>query len=365
MKRLAFMMFFLMLGLVCVVLADEAIGVFANFNTNCIQFINPLTNEVSPPLLAGELGYAGLGLSDVAITSDGKTAVVGNFYYGEIFFIDISAGFCCEPVILGNIRLYLWVQDMAITPDDKYVLVTGKGYYSNAVSSYVAVIYITGRNLVAVNNLGSYMFADAVAITPDGQTVVVADNVSGSVHAYTLLDDGRMIHKKKVRLWPFCPTNVSISPDGKTVILPISVHSACVTLYFDDLGELHFRKIVSMPAKDGQSCVFSSDGTKAYYISHSQEKGTMVVVLNVTGPGEVSPSGTTISLPRRGFGMFFGVDTIALDPAENYLYVSNPPSWRALNGIDVIDLATSTRVDSIKGTGYPIGIAFATIAESE
>jgi DNA-binding beta-propeller fold protein YncE len=355
MKRLTVVMIFLMLGLGSLVSANEDIGVFANLNTNCIQFIDPVTNTATEPLLAGELGSTYGGLLDVVITSDGKTAIVSNFGDSRVFFIDISGGFNTSPTILGSARTKIFAEDLAITPDGKYVLVT-----DGAFSPGVAVIEIATRKYIHNNNLG-WRDAQAVAITPDGETVLVVDYFGGAIHAYTLRGDGILIHKKSINVLPFWPINVSISPDGRTVIVPLAFASGCVVLYFDTEGNLFKKGVTSLPAKSGQSCVFCKDGTKAYYLSNSQAKGTRVHILEVTGPGQVSATDTSITItPRRGIGQLFGVDTLALDPSENYLYVTNP-NGNALTGIAIIDLTTNTHVGHIQTTGFPTGIAFATI----
>jgi DNA-binding beta-propeller fold protein YncE len=358
MKRLTVVLMFLMLGLggLGLIYADEDIGVVANLNTGCIQYIDPATHTATEALLAGELGSRSGGLLDVVITHDGKTAIVSNFGDSRIFFIDISGGFNAPPTVLGLARTRMFAEDMVITPDDKYVLVTDGG-----LASGVAVVDIAKRQLVRFNNLGAWD-AQAIAITPDGQTVLVADYLGQKIHAYSLQDDGLLIIKKTVRITPFWPVNIAISPDGRTVIVPIAFASGCPILYFDSEGELHLKEVIAMPSLAGQSCVFSKDGTKAYYLSNSQASGTRVQILNVTGVGQVSPSGTSIKIwPRRGTGQYFGVDTIAMDPSENYLYVSNPTSFGVIADVALVDLTTNTQVGYIPTVGFPAGIAFATI----
>jgi YVTN family beta-propeller protein len=204
--------------------------------------------------------------------------------------------------------------------------------------------------------------AQAIDITPDGETVLVADYFGGQIHAYSLREDGILSHKKSIRILPFWPVNISISPDGRTVIVPLAYASGCIVLYFDTEGNLFYKGVTSLPSRAGQSVVFSKDGTKAYFLSNSQNKGTRVNILNVTGVGKVSASDISIKIwPRRGTSQFFGIETIALSPSENYLYVTNPSSSDAINDVAVIDLATNTQVSYIPGTGYPTGIAFATI----
>lgn len=356
MKRLTFMMMIIMFMCEGLVLGSKPMGVFANYNTDCIQFLDPLTNTTTGPLLAGQLGSTPGGLLDVVITSDGKTAIVSNFGDGKLFFIDISGGFHVTPGILGSVRLPFQAGDLDITPDDKYVLVTDGG-----TGTFIGVVNIGTRHLSGYKNIAPAN-ARAVAICPDGKTVVAADPGNRAAHAYDLQGNGTLIHKKKVRL-SFSPVNAAVSPDGKTVIMPIAGHFVFIVLYFDAQGVMHYSKTVQIPTWNGQSCVFTSDGTKAYYLSNSARNGTRVIVLNISGPGQVTASWTPIFATRRGTDQLFGIDTIALDPSENYLYISNPTLSRGLNGIDVIDLALGVKVDSIKGTGIPTGIAFTTTGD--
>jgi DNA-binding beta-propeller fold protein YncE len=358
MKRITFSVCFMLLGLISSVYADEPIGVFANLNTNCIQYIDPSTNTVSTQLLKGELGTYGGGLLDVVITSDGKTAIVSNFGDGKIFFIDISGGFNAAPTLLGHTPLTFFAEDMVITPDDKYVLVTDGDFFFS-----IGVVDIATRTLVFVKDLG-FLEAQgiAIAITPDGQLVLVADFWGGAIHSFTLDSNGILRYKETQIVLPFWPGNIAISPDGKTVIVVNAFRSVAPVFYIDSQNDLVFREYISLPAHAGHSCIFSSDGTRAYYQTNSLEQGTQVHILNVTGPGQVSASGTSITIfPPRGSGGFFGVDTIALDPSENYLYLTNPTEFGGVSGIAVIDLTTNTQVSSLKGTGIPVGIAFTTI----
>jgi DNA-binding beta-propeller fold protein YncE len=364
MKRLRFFLIvMLMVGLVGMVSADKpkkkGIGVFANLNTNCIQYIDPDTNTASDPLLKGYLGtYAG-GLLDVVITANGKTAIVSNFGDSMIHFIDISEGFDEPPTLLGSVWISLFAEDLAITPDDKYVLITDGG-----LASQVAVVDIPNRSLVYVQDLRG-RDAQAIAITPDPVTpeksiVLMADYLNGEIHSYSLDTNGYLSFRETQIVLPAWPVNIAISPDGKTVIVASAFLSIAPVFSIDSVGDLVFREFISLPALGGQSCIFDKKGEKAYFLTNGNPgKGTQVHILNVTGPGHVSASGTSITVyPPYGTGQFFGVDTIALDPDEEFLYVSNPTSFGALNGISVIDLTIPAHVFSIKGTGYPTGICF-------
>ncbi len=366
MKRLTFLMF-LMLVSVCFVSAEEPIGVFANSNTNSIQFIDPLTMETSVNYLGGELGSYGGGLFDMVITPDGKTAIVSNFGDSRIFCIDISGGFNTRPVLKCSIRLPFFAEDIAITKDGKYAVVTDGGFSNRAA---VIGFYNGHCYLLKSNNLGANKYANAVDIiwcdNIQQYCVVFADYFQGKVHAYTMQDDGEgtLVFNKSVHILPCRPVNVAISPDAKTVIAVDAGGPFCVALSFDNQCVMYKSKIVQMPFRSGQSCVFNKAGDKAYYLSNSRLGGTQVVVLNVNGPGDVSVSGTNIKVtPTRGTSQLFGVDTIALDPSEQSLYVTNPTLSGGKGRVSVLDLNVNAQVDYLDAKGIPVGIAFATIEE--
>lgn len=356
MKKQTLLMLFLIFCLVGLLSADEELGVFANLQTSSIQFIDPMTNTVSGPLLKGQLGTYGSGLLDVVITSDGKTAIVSNFWDARLYFIDISGGFNAEPTILGWVWIGMLAEDMVITPDDKYVLVTdGEAPFG------IAVIDIPNRKFVRTKSLGE-AGVQSIAITPDGRNVIAADYWGAFIHRLTLDDEGYLKYEQTVDVLPHWPINLAISPDGKTLFVVDAFHLKSPVFSINHRGKLILEEYVRMPAREGQSCIFSSDGTKAYLQTNKFIRGRQVHILDVTGPGQVSPSGVSISLNRRGgAGGFYGVDTLALDPSENYLYVTNPSDAGAEAAIFVIDLYLNTIVDYLRTRGTPTGIAFTTI----
>ena len=351
-----FLMFFLMLGLSGLVSAGEDLGVLASINIGSIQYIDPMTNMVSDPLLKGELGPSAGGLLDVAITPDGKTAIVSNFGASAIYIVDISGGFNGTPTVKGSIYTTLFAEDIAITPNGKYALVTDGG-----LSSQIGVFDIANQSLVQLKNIGG-LDAQAIAVTPDGQMAIVADYLDGSIHSFWIGEDGRLTYNETQLIRPQWPVNIAISPDGKTVIVPGAFSSQVAVFLIDSQHNLCFKENLLLPSRGSQSCVFSPDGTKAYILVNGNfGKGTLVSVLNVSGPGQVSVSGTVITVePTRGTGQFFGVDTIALDPSGNYLYVTNPTSFGVIAGFSVLDLTTNTQMGLYTVTGIPTGIAFTT-----
>ncbi|MCU0290073.1 MAG: hypothetical protein MUF15_27270 [Acidobacteria bacterium] len=357
MKKLIFCSLCLIFGLGGLVFADEPIGVFANSNTNSIQFINPATQGVSDSLLKGHLGNYSGTLLDVVITSDGKTAIVSNFGDATLFFINISGGFDVTPPLLTNRdsrRIPIFAEDMAITPDDNYVLITDGGF-----TPTIVVVEIKTRKVLSSKNFNAY--SNAIAISPDGRTVLTADYFLGKINLFNLNRDGTLTYVKSQNVLPARPVNVSISPDGKTAI-GVSATSHYAPVFALGTGTMVFSGFIALPHQAGQSCVFNREGTKAYYLTNSINHRIMIDVLDVMGPGQVVYSGTSITgRPKKGTSQLFGVDSIAIDPSDNYLYVTNPSLSGGATRISVIDLTANAQVNYIEANGIPAGIAFATI----
>jgi DNA-binding beta-propeller fold protein YncE len=367
MRKQILLMLCLTFGLVCLAVAEEPIGVFANSNTNCIQFIDPATQTVSDSLLKGSLGSYGGGLFDVVITSDGKTAIVSNFGDSRIFFIDISGGFNSAPTLLGQVKIPFFAEDMAITPDNKYVLVTDGGFATGIAVIEIHIWYENGKWHISirvriVSRPGVY--SNAIAIAPDGQTVLTADYFAGKINLFKFNpEDGTLTYVRSQYVLPARPVNIEISPDGKTAI-GVSATGYKAPVFALNADDMEFTGFVTLPHKSGQSCVFSPDGTKAYYLSNSAYYRAMIEVMDVTGPGQVTASGVSITArPKKGTSQLFGVDTIAIDPSGNYLYVANPTLSGGVTRISVIDLTVNAQVNYIEAGGIPTGITFATIAD--
>lgn len=332
------------------------LGVVASMSSHAIQLLDPTTQTLSPLYLKGMFDPG--VLLDVAITSDGKTALVSNFGAAIVYILDISQGLSVEPTILGSVFIGISAEDIAITPDDRFALVTG-----GAFSSTIAVIDIENMMHIFSKDMGA-KDAQAIAIAPDGETVVVIDYFGGAVHVLLLEPTGVLRYTESHTVLPLWPINITISPDGKTIIIPTAFERVTPVLGVSSTpGRLDNYGYFVIPKAGTQSCVFSADGTKAYLSCNLNpgRGGTQVFVLDVAGPGQVSYSGTAIKvLPTRNTGQLFGVDTMAIEPYGNYLYVTNP-SGGGIAEISVIDLGTGTQVLSIPTVGIPSGINFATI----
>ncbi len=345
-------------ALLCVaipVLAGEPIGVVANNNTNSIHLINPLTMELTPSLLKGNLGSYGGGLFDVVITPNGKKAFVSNFGDSRIYCLDIAGGFNAEPSIIGYVDIPFFAEDMDITPDGKWVLVTDGGF-----SPRCAVVDIETLTL-AKNNYLKGNSAQSVSVHPNGQWVYFVDYFGAMIHTYALDAEGVLSYVDTAYLDAYRPVNCAVSPDGKTLIAAISNRYDALAFAINPVGGLYNKTLVTFPAKGGQSVVFSADSTKAYYLSNNWTMGTQVQAMDVGAEGNVTLAASLRLSIGRGTSQLFGVDNMAIDPSGNYLFVTNPTVSGGVVEITVVDLATMTEAAQLKCNGIPTGIAFGTI----
>ena len=358
-KRMVFLS--ILLGLICAGLSavDEPIGVVTSLNGGGIQLIDPVSMSISENYLRHELGALWGGLLDVALTSDAKTAIVSNFGEGKIYFVDISGGYNAVPVSKGASYLPIFAEDLAVTPDDKYVMVTDGGF-----NFTIVVIDVKTHERVLTKNLG-FWNAQAIDITADGKHVLVADFWNDRIHSYDFDSENCTLTYRQSRIVLAGPLNMAVSPDGRTVLVMCAFSGGTIPVfYIDSNGDLCDKGALAVPTKAFQSAVFSSDGTKAYAISNN-ENGTYIYELLIEGPGRVT-IGNVNQLPGpRGSGQYFGVDTLGLDPSGSYLFVSNPTSESFKTYLTVLSTETLEPVYVMETFGLCTGIKFGTISHPE
>lgn len=329
-------------------------GIVVNVNHCSLQMINPASNKVSAPF--GRMFIKPLSNAmDVAITPDGKTALVSLFVERCVLFFDIHNP--AEPHCLGSVYFPFFAEDIDISADGKYAFVTsGGGSYS------VGVIDIPNRTQLGVCSLGGAM-AQAVAAVPDGRTILVVDYWGRCV--WVLLFDPlkvRMEIARKINLGDMEPVNVTVSPDGRTAVVVNSSTTKYTqaVLRIDGPGQVVRSQWLDLEHGDHEtaSAVFSVDGKKLYLRSIGRP-GYVIRVADVTGPGKVEYHGEFIPIQHRpqSNGCFFGVDTLAIEPAGRYLYATNTTGSGQTFQTAVLDLASGQHIDNLP-THNPTGIAF-------
>ena len=363
-----------------VVLPNYGVGVVA-FSGGWVGVLDARTQTVSTPFLVGELGSAGGGLFDVVITPNRKTALVSNFGDSAVYFIDISDR--TAPSVLGSVTLSFFAEDITLTPDGRYALVTDGGF-----SPRIAVIDVLNRVLVEEYvtpdtdpdplSRPTTTFFQAVAVAADGKTVLTVDYFNGKLNTLTLDAAGHLTYVGNIDVsngGTFRPVNVSISPNGKTAIVagvpsavdPIvpadNMRFPVLEISAPGVVTLNNYLVVGTRLTASQSIVFNPSGTKAYANCVQEDPdpldlitpNNVIVALNVDAPGLVTDSGTAIEVNFVGQSQLFGVDTIAIDRLGRYLYVSNMTLSGAMNQLQVLDVKNGTLVNTITFDDVVVG----------
>jgi DNA-binding beta-propeller fold protein YncE len=312
-----------------------------------IHVVDTADDTVYGPFLVGQLGSAGGGRLDVAVTPDGNTALVSNFGDREVHFVDVSDPI--SPSWVSSVTLPIFAEDIAITHDGRFALVT-----DGMFSSLVASISVVSRTLVYTLDLGIER-AQAVDIAPNG-TVILADYSAGEVHALTIDDSGDLITPTSsytpTDAGPPSPINVAVAPDGETVIV-CHVFSDSVGIYqVTGPGKLAYRRLVTGVTTGTQSVAFNAAGDKAYVVANGVYTPARISVLDIKGPGDVSLHAAEVaSLFSEGTSQLFGVDVIAVVGGK--AYVGNPTLPGATPYLAVVELADYGVTGLLLGDEWP------------
>jgi WD40 repeat protein len=337
-----------------------------------LYFINNRTQTKIGPFLRDELSGTdkngnpdGGDVFDIAITPDNKTALITSFGKSLLHFVDISNPY--KPVYLGVLKMARFTEDIAITADGRYALISDGGYSPNLYSVDIAkrkLAYELIMPAYAHTEKGDpiYGYTNGVDVSKNGD-VVAADYIGGAVHYMTIEPDGSLIYKSSIRYfhnfagdisyepkkdyWPIRPVNVTFSPDGKTVLV------ADVSDYYDNKlekytkaygmgvlrltqpGQIELTEVITGLPHSMQSFAFSENGDKvvclgnnagAYDASLKPSDSSAldaVYVMNVLGPGDISfDPAKFVTLERYTSSQLFGVDGLAV--VKDNVYISYP-----------------------------------------
>jgi DNA-binding beta-propeller fold protein YncE len=320
-------------------------GVVALNNTGSICILDGSDLKISAPLLTGKFGnYVG-GLYDVVISPDGKTTVVSNFGDSMVYFIDTSNP--SSPRVRGSAEIGFFAEDMDVTPDGRYLLVTNGGF-----ASRIAVLDLDSQKVVENDAPVATLYHNAVSASPDGRTVITADYYANYVHVFTLSRSGILQYKDSIEADR--PVNLTISPDGKTVIVASAPNTGELNypvLEIKAPGNVRLSQIVTQNAglSGAQSVAFNQAGNRAYIHCTGHENVIVELQKNFMGKWE---TGKMIPVEIYGTSHLFGVDTMAMNYRNGYLYVSNPTVWDGTPYVVVVDV-NEGRVVKMLDTRYP------------
>jgi len=384
-------------------------------------FLEGLLVPIDP--VSGEPVYGG-GVFDIAYIPGTNDALISNFGASTVYRINFDDPL--KPVLKGSVHLQtgiepdiksLSAEDIAVTSDGKLAIVANGGF-----SPRIAFIDLTTFTLSSLFDLYEgvpfdpanppaelppLFYANAVAITPDNQTVLMADYFTGAA-VYGRINSARdgLESVKRLMLCPnwdaaseSCgpddclsrPVNVSIAPDGRTALLADAGWGMVSVLkitgpglvepetpfqlwgfpdtYNDFLENLHSG---GHPARGkSQSIAFAPDGKKAYMLQNGNNSTYTFDGINwvgnpiqdqlswirIDGPGKASVGEVwKAMLYSKSTSQLFGVDTLTVSGDGKFAYTSNPTQSGAVkivSRVNLQDFSTSAvNIDS----SFPVGL---------
>jgi len=374
-------------GLVALIATDSQTPPCDNsnpFNTrnNCLAVLDARNNVIATYTMECLLGSNGGMIFDVAITQD-CTALVSNFGDSEVHFIDFSDPL--NPLYTGAVNPCFFAEDIALTPDGQYALVTDGGF-----TPRIAVIRTTTMHLVSVA-VTPGIYSNAVAVSSDGQTVLTADYFNSRVNVFLLGEGGALTFVRFFQLsldpdFGHRPVNLAISPDGRTAIVansngtigpppypplwPYGKNPDLDVFRIDGPGEVHYSGVIHMPYVGGVQSVGFANNSQAFFnyfrwIDYTYQVPDItdpsapwttyedhyplhyIGCADILGPGVAVNTGIEVATGIKGTSQLFGVDTLVAVPGGPYVYYSNPTVSGGTEDIYVIDLRDYTLIQTI------------------
>ncbi len=255
----------------------------------------------------GSGGPIGLGLNSspgsVAVTPDGRKAVVANEGAKSVSVIDATTRVASAPITVGNDP-----EGVSIAPDG------GRAYVANNGDGTVSVIDLTSNKTVGQPiEVGGEPLATAVS--PDGSRVYVANHISESVSVIDTSTGQTTGPEIKVGGGP---TGLAVTPDGRQVY----VSDGFGYLYVIDAATgLVYEPITIGTGTQPTDVAVTPNGARAYVSNY--QTGTVSVVDTASrqvlgepipvgehlGALAVTPNGARAMVVRYGPGIT-GVSTI-------------------------------------------------------
>ena len=371
--------------------------------------LDPVTNE---PQYGGQM-------LDVAYIPGTNDALISNFGASTVYRINFDNP--TKPRLVGSVLLQvgtdpldpdfksMFAEDIAVTTDGKLAIVADGGFASRI--AFINLETLTLNSLFELYEgvpfdpadppavLPPLFYANAVAITPDNKTVIMADYFSGvalygrinsagdgleSVSGLHLCPNWDAVAETcGVDDYLSWPVNVSISPDGKTALLADAMMGMVTVLNITGPGQVQAGApfqlwgfpdtyadfLAGQPARGHcQSIAFAPDGKRAYMLQNDNYPSAdpidpllqlqdQLSWVRIDGPGQASVGGVWVAmLYSRSSGQLFGVDTLVVGKDGKNAYASNPIPSGAVKTVSRINLQDfSTSAVHVNST-FPVGL---------
>jgi YVTN family beta-propeller protein len=336
----------------------------------------------------------------VAITPDGKTAVVACAQSSELYFIDLSGA---KPAMLGKLSVgsgsgdTFYPAGLTISPDGQYVAVTSTvgGQQRSTFIKDILLVDINERSLVQTLDVQAEqapLTAEAAAFTPRGSLLVVGPSAQPPV-IYALRWEGAQIAAPEVDeetqknslggLQNSTGFNVTVAPDGSFALVPLGRSaegkSGLAVLKIGALGKIMDESVTPIDSGgDGpHSAAITTDGKLAYVRNFLPPNNNIAVFEIQPGPSlkdtglrlnaEGLPS-VVLELPDvlPGALAYVGSQMVAVTPDGKKIYAPNPfggrpdPALFGLYGVGNVLVFEAGKAEPVKRLEFgknPIAIA--------
>ena len=358
-------------------------------NTASTSSIHTIDLGKSPPVvygpfLEGELSTStGPDAFDITLLKNKKHALVSVFGEQKVHRIDIQDP--KNPVLAGTIQLDFFAEDIAVSPNGKFALVTDGGF-----APYVAFINPETFTVTATVDISATGYANAVAIAKDNKTVLFADYFGGKIH-YGTVNDTMDGFNSLQSIW-LCdtpvvtdtctgnlarPVNIATSPNGKTALAAVSNGGLVIVLSIQGkkgaievvpgnpffLSGLPGGLITDDPIQGGNQSITFRNNKEAYVLSNFPDLSPQQLsMIRIVGPGQAEIGETGIvDLLATGSSQLFGVDVLAIKGSKaiaghpTIAEATDNPNYSSVAYVDLKKRAVTPVPLNINA--QPIGVA--------
>jgi DNA-binding beta-propeller fold protein YncE len=237
----------------------------------------------------------------------------------KLVILDTRNGSVVNEVPIAGRPINVYVPD-----DDSRVYV---GYWSAGVALVDAIAVVDTLNAEIVHIISGR--ADAIAVSPDGASLFIANILPSEISAY---DTSSYLIRASSPINQSFPKSLRVSPDGGVVYMGGTYSTDMLSAYRADT----LQPIFTVPTGGvfGQSLAVSSDGRYVYSVGGN---GGMAVIDAATG--QLADQVATCS----------GSDGVALSPDSRFVYVMCPFSY----SIDIFDAYTRAPLGSLSNYFTP------------
>lgn len=295
---------------------DGSTAYVTNFYDASVTAVDVATHEIKATIPLGDGDYP----ETIAITPDGTTAYVPERWNGTVSVIDLTTNTVTGTLDIGG-HPY-WV---ATTPDGRSALVTG------LTSNSVSVIDVSTNTVTATIPVGHT--PKGVAVTPDGHLAYVVNADDNDVSVIDIAERS-VVATIPVGTTPF---RVTVAPDGQTA-------------YVTNWGDLSVT-VIDVATQAGTTTISLPDAQQPSLLAVTPDSGTVYVTDEVGNAVTVIDAGTDTVTRSIAVPHTFG---IAITPVPSSTTVSVTPDSPVAPGTPVTVTATvaaSTPFDTARMWG--------------